>query len=1326
MTELPPEAITALTTSPRWSALVRAGLDVDSIQTWDSNLIRQSRVLVPIDVQALYVPEGDTEPYVRLPFVLTAPDGQPPEPMPDPFDSGAPRPPGVHLHWALPDALLQGSLEDRRDSQNKLDLSPLPDRWVVLRLVAPRGSLSPQVSGWVLESDTARVVPLTVWDGQPAATPQLGRTVAAAELDGTVGGSLVWTAGYDATVGRFAVHDPLDDLTPAGAVGDLATYLVAGWWSDPERDVLDSAQTTSSLQTKLTELGWSLATDAEAGDQIDTSRTVTAIRREAFLTTADRYSMQFDGQAARRDATRDAIASSATDRLRSIAEAARSFTPSFSALADVGASVVSSEPRWPRSTMLHGAVHGVPVTGPVVADARPDADNLEVALGHHGDDIAATLTAAGLGADTFEERRSLEHVLSAFTGQLLPSLGSPDGLVSVDEHEHASGFSALPGGEGNVERVTLGATAGPFDAGRSARSGAARNPAEASKAFDPTGLVTTIQWTGRDRASLHTNEEVRSAVHSWEPPDSSRPAGAEVREVRPPLPRLHRPLDPIVAVKGPRRSLRHGWDGRFSPDGRLICRWPSQVPQGYEQVVDGARLLPSVGSGAVPPEVVTLAREALTQSPYLRAWLAEVARDQQGLDIEAATARIDAEILMRYGTTAVYDGATAAFTSAAGIRPNGLSDGDGPVPAGTGRLVADELRNFSLVKGVDASPVAVTPWQQPWIPMWLEWSAEGELADRHEGWTLAAVDLDPPVDPTSEASPPTRTFTGRSPLHGGTATTLARSIEAWAKAEDALDQHSQGEADETTEALLAGLASAVEQLDIVTGSLDGVREQMLGLPTDNGILRPRLEDGSLGKVAPVGDPQLLMAGVVRLTAARLIDAFGRVLDLPVDRLRVPARDEVVPAVETPPEPPPDPPPADATPVVPGLRVRPRLTRPARWMFRFVDPTVTNPSLEPAEASIDQTDPAAMVNPVAGFLLPDHIDEALEVFDVAGKPLGQLMDAPVGGGVLWEIAPGREGPPDAGPLHGLDDAARLLGHFAAGMVQADAYARSGKPLDTAMHESGLSAFLRAVDSTLWTVDSYANLGSEHIAGLVGRPLAVVRAWLSIEIDDDLDELDLSDDALRAAREAAYRELADRAFAVRLGELTRSDDGLMAFFVDDDFTRVHVVDKVVRDGALASGPWQGHLGQFPDTPIVPSERPIRHPYVVADDELTIHPGQIVTLTLLMHPAGQVNLTSGVLPRKALQLARDWVQPGLAVMAPSARIGPVLIDTLDVRLPKISAFGDKQLWTRRDTPSTWRDDPILAATQTALLPDLPYQVEEGYVRIAPATPEQAGGAP
>jgi hypothetical protein len=294
-------------------------------------------------------------------------------------------------------------------------------------------------------------------------------------------------------------------------------------------------------------------------------------------------------------------------------------------------------------------------------------------------------------------------------------------------------------------------------------------------------------------------------------------------------------------------------------------------------------------------------------------------------------------------------------------------------------------------------------------------------------------------------------------------------------------------------------------------------------------------------------------------------------------------------------------------------------------------------------------------------------------------------------------------------------------MAAGMVAADAQARGGKPAGPD-DESALSAFLRAIDTTLWTVDTFAQLGNEHIAGLVGRPVAVVRAMLWLEIQDDLDQVDLSDPAKRAQREAAYGDLADRAFPIRLGELTRSDDGLLGFFVDDDYAHYHVVDKVVRDAAFDVRRGRGQFNQIGLATQMPAIKPITHPYIVTQDELLVRPGQMVRLTLLMHPAGRVHLTSGVLPRKYLQLTRNWVQPGLSVMAPSARIGPVLIDPDKVRLPKISSFPKDQIWTRRSTPSTWKDDPILAATQTALLPDLPSQVQEGYIRIAPT--QKPGG--
>ena len=85
------------------------------IATWDRYLLREHRLLVPIDVQALYVPPGDTEPMVRLPMLVAGPTARasvtdPEDGLPDPFDEGAPRPAGVHLHWAMPDALLRGTL----------------------------------------------------------------------------------------------------------------------------------------------------------------------------------------------------------------------------------------------------------------------------------------------------------------------------------------------------------------------------------------------------------------------------------------------------------------------------------------------------------------------------------------------------------------------------------------------------------------------------------------------------------------------------------------------------------------------------------------------------------------------------------------------------------------------------------------------------------------------------------------------------------------------------------------------------------------------------------------------------------------------------------------------------------------------------------------------------------------------------------------------------------------------------------------------------------------------------------------------------------------
>ncbi len=1302
-----PKDISQALVSPRWTGLLRADATVAQMGTWDPSVLRQSRVIAPIDVQALYVPPGDTTLYVQLPFALTTPDGAPDAPMPEPMAKGTPRAPGVHLHWAPPDALLTGVMEEVPDgTPNRLGLAALPDRWVVLRIVVIKGGTSPIVTGWVLEADTARAVPLAQWPTASASAKPAGKTIAKPELTGAVGGTLNWAGVYDAVTNRLAFHDDLSDLAtlaPNGVVDDLATYMIAGWWSDPTLDPLDGVETTTSLQVQLAELQWALISDLEGGDQAGSSAASTAVMRESIgLETATRYPVSNATFSAATLQSNQRSSSETAQRLTDIASPVRPFVNTSSRYVDKAGAIIAAEPRWPRSTMLSGVVHGVPVAGAVVSDQIPNARAVDTVLGVHGDDVAAVLASAGLSSDD-AARRDLERVLSAFTGQVLDRIGTPDGLVDVEQQEHEAGFSSMPGGDGPVERLRTGATGAPLTAGRAARSqqGTTATPAKSA----PSAPRVKFSSMGGKYADLSsgTMESLHQTTSSWGGAPPQAVPVAEVREVQRPAPRFHWPVDPVVGVRNAKRSLRHRGDGRFSPDGLLQCRWPSQVPTVVEGVIDGRAYIPSLPCGAIPPEVTTLAQNALITDPYIVPWLAQAESARTGTSSTALEARMTAEATLRFGVDGTYDGRTVAFSTAGVTRATGrvASSAPGIVAVQAG----DQLRRFSQVKGVDADPVGVTAWSQPWVPLWLEWEAAVERSDRLDGWQLGQVDFSANAALATTPFPPIR---GRAPLHTGTAKTLASAIRDWLNVETQRDQENAGEIDDETAEQLADIADAIDTLDIVTASLDGVQNALLGLPDAGmGLTSARNVDGTVSPPAPVSIPQLLLGGFLRLTGARIVDAFGRTLDVLRKPVRVPAR-------------------ADDPDRPESLVLAPRLLRPARWMLRLVDPAIPDNLLippTPAEATVDQVDPARMINPVSGFLLPDHIDESLELFDAAGTPLGELLHDAIGGGVLWEIAPGRAGPPDAPPLYELAPNSRHLGLFASALVATDAQTRQGLPAGR-REDSALTALLRAIDTTLWSVDAFAQMGSEHIVGLVGRPIAVVRATLRLEIDDDLDELDLSDPVRRAEREAAYAALADRAFRVRLGEITRTDDGLLGFFVNDDYTRLHVVDKVVSALAVESGSNVGQLDQLGSSSGQPASSPITHPYVLAEDEIEVHVGQQLQLTLLMLPRGRVHLTSGILPRKYVELVRDWIQPGLSVMAPSVRVGPVLIDPDKVRLPKVSSFPVDQQWTRRDTPFTWKNDPILSATQTALLPTLPSSVQEGYIRVMPLAADTTGG--
>jgi hypothetical protein len=101
--EIGPDQILQASVNPRWSALTTVGGIAADLQNYDAFLLRDPRLLVPVDLQALVVRAGvnDTEPMVRLPFRTDDPGSYPPL---DVHDVGAPRPPGVSSSPRCPTA----------------------------------------------------------------------------------------------------------------------------------------------------------------------------------------------------------------------------------------------------------------------------------------------------------------------------------------------------------------------------------------------------------------------------------------------------------------------------------------------------------------------------------------------------------------------------------------------------------------------------------------------------------------------------------------------------------------------------------------------------------------------------------------------------------------------------------------------------------------------------------------------------------------------------------------------------------------------------------------------------------------------------------------------------------------------------------------------------------------------------------------------------------------------------------------------------------------------------------------------------------------------
>jgi hypothetical protein len=1303
-----PESLSFVDRAAAFSVAAAHGITSRVIGTWSPHVIRNPRVLVPVQVDALVVrpqtaatkwADCKLKPRPNTPDKVTRRDI-----LPDPFaELDGSRPPGVYLHWALPDGLTHATA-----SGDTATFPAAPDRWLILRMYpSAAGPARRAVTGWVLRAGDENPIPIDLdkfIEGAPSQAAIDNPFTALGK------GDVSWAAYYDNVVNRLGFYDSVQGIS----TGPLA-YLVCGWYSNPTQDPLGAPAVSSltAFNAKLSELNWRIA-DGELNEAVKHSRRFAVAAGRLGLRT---YSIE---------------TTSAFDTFNT--------TPSFPAV-DAGGEALGPYTTdgswWPKATLCHGSVvaigwpglgwpgneRGV-LSGEV--GGAPAAASVNVAMGNTMAEALAALVA--------QKNKSPQEarILEAFMCGVLPELDHPDGRARLDDQLHASTFASIDGGH-TTETIWIPQVPdNPSPLPKPVTPGPGVFPQPPVKFHDQafqSGRFSevSVQLGGQTRAknysSLETQREVnilsgglaaamRDTVKA--PPVTVIPGHFE--DVQRALPRYFFPSEPVILVEGAGRTFKHGGDNRLTQDDTLTCRLTGFVVTELScNAITGQPNRPSargedvlergVENGSVPPECEDLLRETLI------------------LDPGAAEALANVSTGVTTGTTTVSAAAIRATASNFMVEQTVWWATRDP------RVDHAPLATLSGISGTLPAPIAISAPVKPWNPLHLDWKLLYiPSANEAKDWTLGEVDYspDPQKIPSTDDAQQSLVLQGRAHLTGGAATTTAANLRR------ALDQalaaggaanlppntlsrfHSQvaqqlldsyaalttqikvsttGAADTTGAAggdnqippidrgPLEDILTALESMDVLTGALDGFTFQLRGGFDPDGISKPA--DGSMpSPFIP------LRSGFIQLLRLRLVDCFGQFIDLAGSSATTSVDPTLL--IES------EPVQVDQHPQL--IALPPRFTSPSRLWVRFMA----------ADASEQEAN--ATISPICGYLMPNHLDGALEFFDVDGTNLGIVRPEPTAG-IVWEEAPGRPSTVGQSPLRAIPNS------FAAGIAQGLLQWGTADATQDTLKEDALSALLRIIDSTLWAVDPFGHTGDEHLSLLVGHPVAIMRARVRLEVKEPIHP----------------ETLATLAISLRLGALEHWQDGLLGYFVNDDYTRLYCADAAVAGFAREVGPGRGFLqpaslvSDFYQTfsddlgvGVTQGSSPVDHPYVDGSGVLTIRPNQEISLTLLVEPQTAVHATSGMLPRKDVGMRREWVAAALARLAPTFTFGPLLVDVKKIRMPVPTEIAGTWSWDHRADTTTWEEDPIVNATQDALLRPDPATGTEGWLRMVPPEPK------
>jgi hypothetical protein len=1222
--------------------------------------------------------------------------------LPRPFD-GESVPAGIHLHWALPDALAHGEVSDK---DTEVKFRPAPNRFLVVRFASsPSPGTPAAVNAWVVESDfgspkadasvrnaRTRAVPLSPELKQPLYEYR-GRVTAYSDWKESGArrdpshhtalgyGTETYAAAYPHCPNVFGFFDPFDSRCTDGLyqLSDkpFLSYLVIGWHNDNGDPVArETARMTGEKKA---------VTPATLAEALKANYQWSYVLKEQELPARTLYVGQLISLAwdpakkylTQTSAPVDVALGGTTAEALSALLASKSQNPAIETVLNELQYDLLGEYGLDGEANLRHASHQRGFT-PVSAgheratesgltwiikrdshDLTTDAEALRKAL---PDRVARALQALNTAQSDYDalaaEVAARRRQVFADWAQYISRKGENLDVNNLVDYLNAE---------------TEALVTDPNDS----QSGQLEKQLEARRVARDQAK-TSLNNLLADRNQYPDRYKLESAV----------------------APRFYQPTDPVILLSGAdvNPSYRYGGDGRFDQSGNLICRLSSDVTRevtiGNQTINAQNQRLPKLAAqnsldndtAALLPEFDALVTEAI----FLDHRQAQVLASCVGSDKTLAE-----QIQMaQYKYT--------GYQSTGPLIP--LQPQTTPGPAESSSVTETAIK----FTGVAPSLVGFVWYEQPWIPLMLQWEARFDpvypvdvKTNYSEKLVLNDFELDSDTgEMTYKGKLPSPNLNGNV-YHGTVSLTNRTEINLTGQIDTYLKNHpldpvNDPPAMQAMKRTLAELRSL--RLSMMAQALGGfhrqlqMRSQSLQLPVFDPSADPTYEAPFVRQVAhAVGaendaaalssaDYNPLRVGMLRLTRLRLLDAFGQLREIGVGRVILSK------GLQKPDD-------ASETRALLPLRI----AQPARLSFRY----------RSANDEVIEMDSDPASSPVFGWVLLNRLDNALAIYNAEGTPIGSFNLH----GPTWQGTPGPYGKFESSLTDSFKDANHLLRDFALNL--GGGVAQNSQDADRIkVFNDFLNALLDTIDHGAMGIvpDSYAQ--DQGLSLLMGRPLALVRADLRLDLHGGLPAVNQSQEALDNAVNAFTQNNAydygsrntaqfDRVlFPVRLGDSAKVNDGLVGYFVESP------QDLAQTYGTFYSPHAQGN-----------NER-VRPPAGAGALKLAPADKDPVTVTMLIDPRAPVHLSTGILPAKSIAVPPSHFADALQRIAVTFLTAPVLGGPVALELPVPAETGHAWSWLTLQADAQqrrqWQTQDVVVSPNSRAAFSAPAGLSEGWLRL------------